>query len=109
MGVEPIRLRLRTELLQPLCIHVRMGGYSARPGELLGALRNSSFRRLVENVGLAPTRLSACKANPGSLPIPQTGTPARTRTSIPQLKRLVSSPLSYRGKTGGAPRNLTLR
>jgi hypothetical protein len=50
---------------------------------------------------------TACKADPVPERQPRVGTAGVTRTPVPQLKRLVSSLLSYSGKSGAASQSRT--
>jgi hypothetical protein len=71
-GLEPRKFCLKGRAREPLCIQLRMAIVSGlepdRPrmkAVLLGPLCIHD-RELVERIGIAPIRLSACKANPGS-------------------------------------------
>ena len=70
-GLEPDRICLKGRVREPLCIQLQLAivwRVALHRPRLRGVLlRCFAFTiMLVERIGIAPIRLSACKANPGS-------------------------------------------
>ena len=71
-GLEPDRVCLKGRVREPLCIQLRKMAIVWRVALHRPRLRGVLLRcfaftiMLVERIGIAPIRPSACKANPGS-------------------------------------------